>query len=65
MNPPELWETTLCPETRVLRQITPLADAEDVALTEGVFDNLMAGNKSGWRREWLERRGNELGAFNR
>lgn len=63
MNPPELWETTLNPETRVLKQVNPLLDELCISGTHAMFDNLMAGSKSGWRREWLERRGNEMGVF--
>ena len=60
MNPPELWDTTLNPETRRLSKVV-LPDAE-LAEAKGMFDNLMSKNKSVWRRTWMERRGNEVGA---
>ncbi|MFC1700231.1 type IIA DNA topoisomerase subunit B [Patescibacteria group bacterium] len=37
MNPPELWDTTMNPETRILKQIT----IEDAALADEVFSTLM------------------------
>jgi topoisomerase-4 subunit B len=61
MDPPELWETTLCPDTRRLLKVQlPEALREEAIQT---FDNLMNKNKAGWRRDWMERRGNEVEAF--
>ncbi|MFH1648549.1 MAG: hypothetical protein ABIA11_02365, partial [Patescibacteria group bacterium] len=37
MNPSELWDTTMNPETRKLKQIT----IEDAALADEVFSTLM------------------------
>ena len=49
MDPHELWETTMNPETRTLRRIT-LADAE---LADEIFTLLM-GEEVDPRREWIE-----------
>lgn len=60
MDPPELWETTLNPETRRLLRVT-LPEAEH---TEAVtmFTNLMSKGTSGWRRTFIETRGDEVEA---
>ena len=58
MDPPELWETTLSPETRRLLRVE--LPVELVGSTPAVFDNLMSKARAGWRREWMERRGNEV-----
>ena len=57
MDPSELWETTLNPDTRRLLRVT-LPDAErDAAIDR--FNLLMAKARSGARREWMERRGSD------
>lgn len=60
MDPPELWDTTLNPDTRRLLQVALPTHEEDQAVAS--FDNLMHKAKAGWRREWMERRGNEVTA---
>lgn len=60
MNPPELWETTLNPDTRRLLKVTLPEKGQDA--TDGIFESLMGKSKAGWRREWMERRGNEVAA---
>lgn len=56
MSPAELWDTTLNPESRRLLQVIvpPAADVADDTL-----NNLMAKDKSGWRRTWLEENGQD------
>jgi len=54
MNPQQLRETTMLPETRRLVQLTLDADGEDTRL----LDMLLARKRSADRRAWLERRGN-------
>lgn len=61
MDPPELWETTLCPDTRRLLKVRLPDEMREEAMQ--TFDNLMSKNKAGWRRDWMERRGNEVEAF--
>lgn len=61
MDPPELWDTTLNPDTRrLLRVVLPEPLREDAV--QG-FDNLMSKGKADWRRQWLERRGHEVESF--
>lgn len=58
MNPLDLWETTLCPDTRLLLQVTiPEGAHEEVNAT---FENLMHKSRADWRKSWMERRGNEI-----
>ncbi|MBR7052793.1 MAG: DNA topoisomerase (ATP-hydrolyzing) subunit B [Bacteroidaceae bacterium] len=49
MNPEQLWETTMNPETRLLKQVT----IEDTAGADYVFSMLM-GEDVGPRREFIE-----------
>lgn len=51
MNPPQLRETTMNPDTRRLVQLT-----EDSGLHE-IMDMLLAKKRSGDRRHWLEMKG--------
>lgn len=57
MNPPELWETTLDPATRRLRQVHLPDDRRDEVKT--AFDLMMAKGSAGGRREWLEESASE------
>jgi topoisomerase-4 subunit B len=54
MNPMQLRETTMAPDTRRLVQLT-LADGDDTVET---MDMLLAKKRSGDRKQWLERKGN-------
>ena len=59
MNPLQLRETTMAPDTRRLVQLT-LGDAVDSGESaETVMDMLLARNRAADRKTWLERSGNE------
>ena len=53
MNPSQLRETTMVPDTRRLVQLVLDADHD----TDSVFDMLLAKKRSSDRREWLESKG--------
>ena len=55
MNPSQLRETTMAPDTRRLVRLT----LEDVKGTEKLMDMLLAKKRAGDRREWLEEKGDE------
>ena len=60
MNPEQLWETTMNPDTRrTLRLELPQASLQD---TEQTMTMLMGKQESGLRRAWLEFHGNEVAA---
>ncbi len=54
MNPIQLRETTMAPETRRLVQLT--IEAQDQA--DQTMDMLLAKKRAGDRRDWLEQKGN-------
>jgi topoisomerase-4 subunit B len=54
MNPIQLRETTMAPQTRRLVQMT--IDAHDSP--DSLLDMLLAKKRAGDRREWLETKGN-------
>lgn len=54
MNPPQLRETTMAPETRRLVRLT--VDARDK--TEQLLDMLLAKKRAADRRSWIETKGN-------
>ncbi|MGX5915572.1 DNA topoisomerase IV subunit B [Aliidiomarina sp. Khilg15.8] len=54
MNPLQLRETTMDPNTRRLVQLT----VNDTEETEALMDMLLAKKRSGDRRSWLESKGN-------
>ncbi|MCX6784463.1 MAG: DNA topoisomerase (ATP-hydrolyzing) subunit B [Candidatus Komeilibacteria bacterium] len=49
MNPPQLWETTMSPATRIMKQVT----VEDAAKVDEVFDILM-GSEVGPRKHFIQ-----------
>jgi DNA gyrase subunit B len=49
MNPSQLWETTMSPETRLMKQVT----VEDAAKMDEVFDILM-GSEVGPRKHFIQ-----------
>ena len=53
MNPPQLRETTMNPDTRRLVQLLP----ENSEATDALLDMLLAKKRSADRRDWLERQG--------
>lgn len=58
MNPLQLWETTMCPDTR--RALCVALDGVSFLAAEQTMNMLMAKKESGSRREWLEFHGNEV-----
>jgi len=58
MNPEELRETTMQPETRRLLPVR--LDAEALAETRRLFDLLMGKGEAAGRRAWMEAKGNEV-----
>ncbi len=53
MNPAQLRESTIHPDTRRLVQLT----VDDAAATEQLMDMLLAKKRAGERKSWLERKG--------
>lgn len=58
MGPEELWETTLSPDTRRLLQVVLPEELKEES--KQTFDMLMSKGRAASRREWMERRGNEV-----
>jgi topoisomerase-4 subunit B len=58
MNPEQLWETTMSPDTRRLMRVRmPGPEA-----AQPVMNMLMARNESAGRRAWMEANGALVGA---
>jgi len=55
MNPKELWDTTMNPETRTLLRV----DLEDAARAEEVFSTLM-GDDVPSRKAFIQRRASDV-----
>jgi topoisomerase-4 subunit B len=60
MNPEQLRETTMHPDTRRLIEMR-LSDAERET-TQGVFKLLMAKGEASGRRAWMEEKGHLIEA---
>ena len=58
MNPAQLWETTLCPDTRRLLQVR----IEDREKTYAMFNMLMSKKEAEARCAWMEEKGAEIEA---
>ena len=60
MNPLQLRETTMAPDTRRLVQLTlePKRNAENKTGTLELMDRLLAKNRAPDRKQWLEAKGN-------
>jgi len=58
MNPEQLWETTLCPDTRRLLQVR----IEDRDTTLALFNMLMSKRESEARCAWMEEKGDQVEA---
>ena len=56
MNPEQLWETTLNPDTRRLLRVA--YGQLDQQTTLDMFDMLMGKSESAQRRSWIEEKGN-------
>ena len=60
MNPEQLWDTTMNPDTRRLLQVR-YGDLS-FALTGDKFNMLMGKGEASARRAWIEEHGNEVEA---
>ncbi len=58
MNPAQLRETTMAPDTRRLVQLTIDAKGEE---TEALMDMLLSKKRAPERKTWLEEKGNLAG----
>ena len=58
MNPEQLWETTMNPETRRVMPVRVAAGELDHA--DRVFAKLMGKTEAAARREWMETDGNAV-----
>lgn len=60
MNPEQLRDTTMHPDTRRLLPVQVMPEA--VAQTNEMFTLLMAKGEAASRRSWMEQRGHEVEA---
>ena len=58
MNPEQLWETTMNPETR--RVLPAMLGAQPLPAAMQVFAKLMGKGEAASRREWMEQSGNAV-----
>lgn len=57
MNPDQLWETSMCPDTRSLVRLSIDVDDQSLKTLQDRFTLLMAKQSAGGRRAWMERDG--------
>ena len=55
MNPEQLWETTLNPDTR---RVLPVTLEDGLEISNEIFNMMMARENASQRREWMETFGN-------
>jgi len=58
MNPEQLWETTMSPETRRVLPVGIAPDANEE--THRMFAKLMGKAEAASRREWMEQSGHSV-----
>lgn len=58
MNPSQLWETTMNPDTRRLLKVA--FDLKNPVETTALFDMLMSDKNAPKRKAWMEERGHEV-----
>jgi topoisomerase-4 subunit B len=58
MNPEQLWDTTMNPETR--RVLPVRVERQEVAEAAQVFARLMGKGEAASRREWMEQHGSDV-----
>jgi topoisomerase-4 subunit B len=58
MNPEQLWETTMNPETRRVRPVR--VERQETAEAMQVFAKLMGKGEAASRREWMEQHGHDV-----
>ena len=58
MNPEQLWETTMSPETRRVLPVRIAPGEADEAMR--IFGKLMGKSEAASRREWMEQEGNAV-----
>ena len=59
MNPEELWDTTLNPETRLLSQLAVPSEPDQLAQVHLQMTNLLGKLQPAWRKKWLETDGHK------
>lgn len=57
MNPDQLRETTLAPESRRLKKLTLTSDADEN--TFAIMDLLLSQKRAADRRQWIENNGDK------
>ena len=58
MNPEELWETTMSPDTRRMLQVR--LPEGDLSSALDLFNSLMGKKEAAWRRNWMSSKGYQV-----